>query len=94
MYEQAIQAKQTFETKYAELRPDQNFIYCLEVIYPDNKIVVDYESEEDLFLIAKIHTKTGKEEYIHNLGFRTVKQFASVDGTDSITKLKALDKKH
>ena len=64
------------------------------MFYPDNKIVVDYESDEDLFLIAKIHTKTGKEEYIHNLGFRTVKQFASVDGTDSITKLKALDKKH
>ena len=45
-----------------------------------------------IFLFAKIHTKTGREEDIHDLGVRTVKQFATVGGIDNIEELKNLDK--
>ena len=40
-----------------------------------------------LFLTTKIHTKTGKEEDIYQLGFMTVKQFTNVKGTEDITGL-------
>ena len=38
---------------------DKNYTYLFEIIYPDNKIVVDYGTEEKLVLLAKIHTETG-----------------------------------
>eukprot|EP00092_Neocalanus_flemingeri_P047653 GFUD01054077.1.p1 GENE.GFUD01054077.1~~GFUD01054077.1.p1 ORF type:complete len:349 (+),score=95.06 GFUD01054077.1:61-1107(+) len=92
--EQAAKAQEIFKSKYKELKLDQEYTYCFEVIYPENKIIVNYESEEDIFLIAKINTKTGKEEGIHGLGLRTVKQFATVDGIDKLKALKNLDREN
>eukprot|EP00092_Neocalanus_flemingeri_P006716 GFUD01007254.1.p1 GENE.GFUD01007254.1~~GFUD01007254.1.p1 ORF type:complete len:348 (-),score=95.39 GFUD01007254.1:1111-2154(-) len=92
--EQAAKAQEIFKQKYKDLKLDQEYTYCFEVIYPENKIIVNYESEEDIFLIAKIHTKTGKQESIHDLGFRTVKQFPTVDGIDKMQELKELDKEN
>jgi len=90
--EQAMKAEEIFKHKYKDLNLDQGYTYCFEVIYPENKIIVDYEAEEDIFLFAKIHTKTGREEDIHDVGFRTVKQFATVGGIDKIEELKNLDR--
>merc|ERR1711892_518666 len=90
--EQAMKAEEIYENKYKDLNLDQDYTYNFELIYPKNKIIVDYEAEEDIFLFAKIHTKTGNEEDIHDLGFRTVKQFATVGGVDQIEELKNLDR--
>eukprot|EP00092_Neocalanus_flemingeri_P095539 GFUD01121558.1.p1 GENE.GFUD01121558.1~~GFUD01121558.1.p1 ORF type:complete len:346 (-),score=99.27 GFUD01121558.1:129-1166(-) len=92
--EQAAKAEEIFKSKYKDLELDQEYTYCFEVIYSTNKIIVNYESEEDMFLIAKIHTKTGKEEGIHGLGLRTVKQFASIGGIEKLEELKNLDKEN
>lgn len=35
--------------------------YLFEIIYPENRIVVDYGSEEKLVVIGAIHTETGEE---------------------------------
>jgi len=91
---QAAKAEEIFKTKYKDIELDQDYTYCFEVIYPENKIIVDYEDEEDIFLFAKIHTKTGKEDNIGGLGFRTVTQFATISGIDKIEELKSLDKKN
>ena len=72
--EQATKAKEIFLKKYKHIEVDQHYTYCFEIIYPENRIIVDYGLEEDIFLIAKIHTKTGEEESILGLGFRTVKK--------------------
>jgi RNA ligase len=40
---------------------DLSYTYLLEVIYPENRIVVDYGSAERLVLLAAIHTATGQE---------------------------------
>lgn len=40
---------------------DKEYTYLTEIIYPTNKIVVDYGGEEKLVLLAKIHTQTGEE---------------------------------
>ena len=92
--EQATKAQAIFRLKYKDLSLDQDYTYCFEVIYPENRIIVNYESEEDIFLIAKIHTKTGKEEGIHGLGFRTVKQFATIDKSDKIQELKNVEREN
>ena len=35
--------------------------YLFEIIYPENRIVVDYKGEEKLVVLAAIHTETGEE---------------------------------
>lgn len=40
---------------------DQDYTYLLEVIYPDNRIVVDYGNAKRLVLLAAVHTETGAE---------------------------------
>jgi len=89
--EQANKAKQIFDAKYKELKLNKAFTYCFEVIYPKNKIVVEYGEEEDIFLIAKIETSTGKEESIDGLGFRTVEKFPNVKSEEELKSLRALD---
>ena len=91
---QAAKAEEIFKAKYEDLALDEDYTYCFEVIYPENKIIVDYQDEEDIFLFAKIHTQTGREEDISGLGFKTVTQFATVSGTDQIEELKNLDRKN
>jgi hypothetical protein len=41
---------------------DRSKTYLFEIIYPENRIVVDYGKREDLFLLAVIDTATGREE--------------------------------
>ena len=87
--EQAKKAEEIYFKKYKDVKIDQDYTYCFEVIYPQNKIVIDYDMEEDLFLLAKIHTKSGMEESIHNCGLRCVRQ---LEGYKTIDELKAMDK--
>lgn len=80
--EQAVKGQQIFTAKYNHDLVNKECTYCFEVIYPENKIVVDYKDTEDLFLISITHTTTGKEINIDRAGFKTVnkvdkKQFLS-----------------
>ena len=80
--EQAVKARQIYKEKYNHDLVNKECTYCFEVIYPENKIVVDYKDTEDLFLISITHTTTGKEINIDGAGFKTVnkvdkKQFLS-----------------
>lgn len=40
---------------------DKNFTYLFEIIYPENRIVIDYGSYKGLDLLAIIQTETGNE---------------------------------
>ena len=86
--EQAIKAEEIFTEKYQNVKVDQDFTYCFEIIYPHNKIIVDYEEEEDIFLLAKIHTATGYEASIKDTGFRYVNAY---DDDKSLSELKKMD---
>lgn len=48
--------------------------YCFEIIYPENKIVVDYGEIEDLFLLSITHVRSGKPVNIDETGFKTAKK--------------------
>lgn len=58
--EQAIKGNEIFQ-KLQINQLNQDFTYCFEIIYPENRIVVDYKGEEKLVLLAVINTKTGEE---------------------------------
>ena len=85
---QSIKAEEIYYSKYGNLELDHAYTYCFEIIYPKNKIVVDYGEITDLFLFAKIHTATGMEAPITNTGFKCVQK---LDLSQSIEKLKQID---
>ena len=60
---QTEKAEKMLYEKYKEAIPllDPEITYLFEIIFPENRIVIDYGKEEELILLAMIHTKTGKE---------------------------------
>ena len=81
---------------YNRLNPD--YTYLFEILYKNNRIVVDYGDFEDLVLLGMIHTKDGDEVNIHsgnedirfknllnNLGFNIVRKY---DGISDYSYLK------
>ena len=57
---QAIKGKEILDKHdISALRKDNTLLF--EIIYPENRIVVDYGSEEKLVVIGGIHTETGDE---------------------------------
>ena len=57
---QAIKGKEILERHdISAWRKDNTYLF--EIIYPENRIVVDYGNEEKLVVIGCIHTETGEE---------------------------------
>ena len=77
--DQALKAEQIFKKKYLNKDVKKECTYCFEIIYPGNKIVVDYGALQDLFLISITHTKTGKNINIEHAGFKTVPKIDTSD---------------
>ena len=60
--EQANKARALFADRQSELAQlDREYTYLFEIIYPTNRIVVDYGAVERLVLLAVVHTQTGVE---------------------------------
>jgi hypothetical protein len=76
---------------------DRELTYLYEIIYPENRIVVDYGNNEELVLLAAIHTDSGDEVPITGVFQQFSNPFASVksyDGIKDIHKLKELSKEN
>jgi len=65
----------------------EGFTYLFEIIYPENRIVVNYNGEEKLVLLGIINTETGEEVPHNDLfeGFDVVKKY---DGIRDYSELK------
>lgn len=87
--EQAIKATHLLHTKYRDcwhtLNP--NYTYLFEIIYPENRIVVNYGDQEALVLLAVLDTQTGRELPLEGDGFPVVKRY---DGFTQVHALKAV----
>lgn len=60
--DQAIVATDLLNTKYRDdFEPTDGMTYLFEIIYPENRIVVDYGTKRDLILLAVLDTETGHE---------------------------------
>lgn len=60
--DQAVHATELFNRKYAhEVRLDPKITYLFEIIYPENRIVLDYGSKDDLILLGAVEIETGRQ---------------------------------
>lgn len=87
--EQARRGTQVLHDRYAAVfdRLDRTKTYLFEIIYPENRIVVDYGGLDDLILLAVIDRVTGRDEDLPvSLGFPVVKRY---DGITDYQKLLA-----
>ena len=77
--EQSIKGMSIFNNKYKHLIPNLNveLTYLFEIIYSENRIVVDYGETEDLILLSAIHAESGNEIDINdiNLPFTKVESY-------------------
>lgn len=87
--EQGQHATEILHNKYAHVidQLDRTKTYLFEIIYPKNKIVINYGDTDDIFLISVRDTVTGKEESLdkYEKVFRCAKRY---DGINDFTKLR------
>lgn len=60
--EQAIHATKVFQEKYAEFMhevPWHTYTFLFEIIYPENRIVLNYGDMDDLVLLGAVHKERG-----------------------------------
>lgn len=79
--DQANKANQILHSKYAAAlaQIDRAKTYLFEIIYPDNRIVVDYGNSEALVLIAVIDTASGQDLPLEDIGFPVVRQYHGIN---------------
>jgi RNA ligase len=80
--EQAHKATEILRRKYSRVSFERDRTYLFEIIYPDNRIVLDYGGTEDLFLLAVIDTATGKDMPLENIGIPLVERFDGLHDLD------------
>lgn len=65
--EQALHATDLWRRRYeGKFQPNQDWTYLFEIIYPTNRIVVDYQGLDDLVLIGAIDNVSGRTVPIVN----------------------------
>lgn len=57
--DQAVRATALLRGRYPGWTPPTDHTVLFEIIYPENRIVVDYGGMEDLVLLGAVHTGTG-----------------------------------
>jgi hypothetical protein len=67
---------------------DKNKTYLFEIIYPENRIVLNYGASEELVLLAIIGTQSGEEFPLEDIGFPLVEKY---DGIKDIQTLKEME---
>jgi RNA ligase len=88
--DQAIKAREILR-KYNTDIMFRHLTFCFEIIYPENRIVLDYDTDEKLVLLGTFD-KNGKEidvEMWREYGFDVVKKY---DGIKDFKELKSMVK--
>jgi len=91
--DQATHATKVLNEKYLDVfnKLNRQATYLFEIIYPGNRIVIDYAEKDDLILIAVIDNNTGMDIPIPQIGFPVVKRY---DGINDLKALKDLEEKN
>ena len=85
--DQAKEGTKILKEKYPDVQFFPKVTYLFEIIYPENRIVLDYKGKRDLILLAMIDNETGADIDLHDIGFPMVKKY---DGVSDYTKVKEL----
>jgi RNA ligase len=59
--EQALHATALWQSHFSDFKPDKSWTYLFEILYPENRIVVDYGDLDDLVLLGAIEIATGRD---------------------------------
>lgn len=91
--DQAVHASAILIEKYGGItsKLDRSLTYLFEIIYPQNRIVIDYGDKDDLVLLAVIDNLTGDERQLPDIGFPVVKKY---DGITDFKLLKYLEEEN
>lgn len=92
--EQSRKANQILHARYGHVLPrlERKHTYLFEIIYPENRIVVDYGPQEDLVLLAVIETATGRELPLIEVGFPVVERYNGLINLATIREKAARNK--
>jgi RNA ligase len=88
--DQALKFKEIFRNKYKTSHLYHTSTYLFEIIYPENRIVVNYGDTEDVVMLGEINTENGDEldlDYYANSVFNVVKKY---DGISDYNTLKGM----
>lgn len=83
--EQALKFKEIFMRKYKTSHLKVTNTYMFEIIYIENRIVVNYAEMEDVIMLGEIHTESGEDlgmNYWQNSIFNVVKKYDFKDYTE------------
>jgi RNA ligase len=88
--EQALHGSEILHSKYSHTfdKLDKRKTYLFEIIYPGNRIVIDYGNLDDLILLTVIDNNTGLDISVPEIGFPFVKRY---DGINDLPQLKKLE---
>lgn len=64
--EQAVHATEIIRTRYDGFAPPDGLTLLFEILYPDNRIVVDYGTLDDIVLLGAIDIDTGRSFHPHD----------------------------
>lgn len=57
--DQALHATELLGDRYPDFEPDTDTTYLVEIVYPENRIVLDYGDQDDLILLGAVDLATG-----------------------------------
>jgi RNA ligase len=57
--DQAVHATKLWNDRYSHVRPGDGFTFIFEIVYPENRIVLDYGDMDDLILLGAVNKQYG-----------------------------------
>ena len=84
---QAMRASLMLKELYGSYGLDPEITYLFEIVYPENRICVDYGDLESLIFLGAIHTKSGVEVDSRDLPFEKAKEFEFGVGFDEMKRM-------
>jgi RNA ligase len=87
--EQAIKGREILDKYNWQYGTYEGYTYMFEIVYPQNRIVVDYGDIEELFVLGVIETVTGDEVNFHEMqseGFILAKKYNGIKDYTTLKK--------
>jgi RNA ligase len=67
--EQAVHATGVLRSRYPGFRPPEGVTVLFEIVYPANRIVLDYRGLDDLLLLGGVDIATGRDVPVNAIGW-------------------------
>lgn len=86
--DQAAHASKIYNERYAgKWSPNRNLTYLYEIVYPQNRIVVNYGDEDDIYLLGAVNKRTGVSVPLEDIKEWKWKRAEEYDNFNSISDI-------